>query len=58
MAWLAPVAAAGAEADRVPEEVVVATPEPPEVACTVVLVPVVVPVAEAVVVWAAPPGRV
>jgi hypothetical protein len=32
VAWLVPELAAGAEADPVPEEVVVATPDPPEVA--------------------------
>ena len=41
MAWLAPELATGADADPVLEDVVVvATPEPPEVVCTVVPVPV------------------
>jgi len=40
VAWLAPELAAGADADPVLEDVVVvATPEPPEVVCTVVPVP-------------------
>ena len=52
---------AGAAADPVPEDVaVLATADPPEVVCTVVLVPAAagVPDAVAVVVWASPLGRV
>jgi hypothetical protein len=60
VAWLVPELAAGADAGLVPEDVVVvATPDPPEVVCTVVPVPAAdAPVAAVVVVWAAPLGRV
>jgi hypothetical protein len=58
VAWLVPELAAGAEADPVPEDVVVATPDPPEVAWTVLLPAAAVLAVAVVVVWVTPLGRV
>jgi hypothetical protein len=59
VAWLVPELAAGAEADPVPEDVVVvATPDPPEVAWAVPLPAAAVPAVAVAEVWVTPLGRV
>jgi hypothetical protein len=53
-----PELAAGAEADPVPEDVVVATPDPPEVAWAVLLPAAAGPAVAVAVVWVTPLGSV
>jgi hypothetical protein len=53
-----PELAVGAEADPVPVDVVVATPDPPEVAWVVLLPAAAVPAVAVAVVWVTPLGRV